>query len=176
VATIGSDRSRPSAWRVAGAILALPFTVTVLIPAAIVAGGGATGWGLDGVARAATIVVGAGLISAGLAVFVWTVRLFAWIGRGTLAPWDPPERLVVAGPYRHLRHPMISGVTLVLAGEALALGSSGIAVVLGAFAALNAVYLPLVEEPALVRRFGADYERYMANVGRWIPRLRPWEP
>jgi protein-S-isoprenylcysteine O-methyltransferase Ste14 len=173
---IGSDPAGPGAWRIAGAILALPFMVTVLIPAAIVAGGGATGWGLDGVARAATIVVGAGLISAGLAVFVWTVRLFARIGRGTLAPWDPPERLVVAGPYRHLRHPMITGVALVLAGETLTLGSTGIAVVLGAFVAINALYLPLVEEPALVRRFGADYERYMASVGRWLPRLRPWEP
>jgi protein-S-isoprenylcysteine O-methyltransferase Ste14 len=172
---IGTDRSGPGAWRIAGAILALPFMVTVLIPAAIVAGGGATGWRLDGVARTAAVMVGVALIAAGLAVFVWTVRLFERIGRGTLAPWDPPERLVVAGPYRHLRHPMITGVALVLAGETLALGSTGIAVVLGAFVAINTVYLPFVEEPALMRRFGADYERYMANVGRWIPRLRPWE-
>ena len=150
--------------------------VAVLIPAAIIAGGGATGWELEGIARAATIVLGVGLIAAGLAVFVWTVRLFAHLGRGTLAPWDPPERLVVAGPYRYLRHPMITGVALVLAGETLALGSTGIAVVLGVFVAINALYLPLVEEPALVQRFGPDYERYMLNVGRWIPRLRPWEP
>jgi protein-S-isoprenylcysteine O-methyltransferase Ste14 len=172
---IGTDRSGPGAWRIAGAILALPFMVTVLIPAAIVAGGGATGWGLHGVARTATIVLGVVLIAAGLAVFAWTVRLFARIGRGTLAPWDPPERLVVAGPYRHLRHPMITAVALVLAGETLALGATAIAVVLGAFVAINALYLPLIEEPALVRRFGADYERYMDNVGRLVPRLRPWE-
>jgi protein-S-isoprenylcysteine O-methyltransferase Ste14 len=80
----------------------------------------------------------------------------------------------VRGPYRHLRHPMISGVALILTGESLLLGSAGIAIWLAAFAAVNAVYLPLVEEPALVRRFGADYQLYMANVGRWIPRPRPW--
>jgi protein-S-isoprenylcysteine O-methyltransferase Ste14 len=69
---------------------------------------------------------------------------------------------------------MITGVALVLAGETLALGSTGIVIILAAFVAINALYLPLVEEPALVRRFGANYERYMANVPRWIPRLRPW--
>jgi protein-S-isoprenylcysteine O-methyltransferase Ste14 len=161
---------------VAGAILPLPFTVVVLIPALIVAAGGGSDWDLDGVARAATVVAGTALIVAGIGLFVSTVRLFATLGRGTLAPWDPPERLVVAGPYRYLRHPMISGVALVLGGEALVFAATGIAVELAAFVAINAVYLPVVEEPALVRRFGADYERYMDNVRRWFPRLRPWRP
>ena len=45
----------------------------------------------------------------------------------------------------------------------------------GLFAA-NAIHMPLVEEPQLRERFGADYERYAANVPRWRPRLRPWSP
>jgi len=122
------------------------------------------------------LAAGAVAICAGVGLFVATVRLFASVGRGTLAPWDPPERLVVRGPYRYLRHPMITGVALVLAGEALALGSVEIGVWLAAFIASNLIYLPRVEEPALVRRFGPDYERYMANVNRWLPRVRPWEP
>ena len=44
------------------------------------------------------------------------------------------------------------------------------------FLAVNAVYMPLFEEPGLQRRFGKDYEAYAANVPRWLPRLRPWEP
>jgi protein-S-isoprenylcysteine O-methyltransferase Ste14 len=173
---VASDPAHPApgARRIAAAILLLPFVVTVLIPAAIVAAGGADDWGLEGLARAATVALGVALVACGLGLFAWTVRLFARIGRGTLAPWDPPGRLVVAGPYRHLRHPMITGVALVLAGEALALGSTGIAIVLAAFVAINALYLPVVEEPALARRFGADYERYTENVPRWRPRLRPW--
>jgi protein-S-isoprenylcysteine O-methyltransferase Ste14 len=167
-------RSPPSAWRVAAAILPLPFVVTVVVPAAVLGGAGINSWGLAGFARAATILLGAALAAAGLGLFAWTVRLFARVGRGTLAPWDPPKRLVVAGPYRHFRHPMITGVALVLAGEALAFASTGIAIVLAAFVAINVVYLPLVEEPALLRRFGSDYERYVAQVRRWLPRLRPW--
>jgi enamine deaminase RidA (YjgF/YER057c/UK114 family) len=169
-------RSPPSAWRVAAAILPLPFVATVLVPAAVLGSWGINDWGLGGLARAATILLGAALAAAGLALFAWTVRLFASVGRGTLAPWDPPERLVVAGPYRRFRHPMITGVALVLAGEALAFASTGIAIVLAAFVAINALYLPLVEEPALRRRFGSDYQRYIAHVPRWLPRLRPWEP
>jgi protein-S-isoprenylcysteine O-methyltransferase Ste14 len=169
----GTDRSPPGAWRIALAILPLPFLVTVVVPALILAPGWSE-WELGPALRATTIVVGVGALIAGLSLFVATVRLFASIGRGTLAPWDPPERLVVAGPYRYLRHPMISGVALVLGGEALLFGATGIAIELALFVAINAAYLPLAEEPALVRRFGAAYERYMENVPRWLPRLRPW--
>jgi protein-S-isoprenylcysteine O-methyltransferase Ste14 len=167
-------RRAPRAWRVAGAILLLPFVVAVLIPGLILTAGGGSDWDLDGLARAATVVAGAALMATGIGLFVATVRLFATVGRGTLAPWDPPERLVVAGPYRYLRHPMIIGVALLLGGEALVFEATGIAVELAAFVAINAVYLPLVEEPALARRFGVDYERYIESVPRWLPRLRPW--
>ena len=159
-------------WRVARAILALPFVATVVIPAVILAAGDGSSWELETGARAATVAVGAALICAGLALFVSTVRLFATEGQGTLAPWDPPERLVVRGPYRYLRHPMITGVSLTLAGEALVFASTAIAIELAVFVAVNLAYLPLVEESALIRRFGADYERYMDEVGRWLPRRR----
>jgi protein-S-isoprenylcysteine O-methyltransferase Ste14 len=166
------ESAPPSAWRIARAILPLPFTATVVVPAVLLALSGGPDPLFDGAARAAITAAGVLLIGGGVALFVATVRLFAAVGRGTLAPWDPPERLVVAGPYRYLRHPMITGVALVLAGEALALGSGAIAIWLAAFVAVNAFYLPLVEEPALMRRFGPDYERYMDEVPRWLPRLR----
>ncbi len=169
------DGAPPSAWRVARAILPMPFVATVIVPGLIVAAADEE-WGWDGAARAAAMVAGAVLIAAGVGLFAWTVRLFASRGRGTLAPWDPPRRLVVAGPYRRLRHPMISGVAIVLAGETLVFGVTGLAIWLALFAAVNAVYLPLVEEPALRRRFGDDYDRYMDNVNRWVPRVRPWDP
>ena len=39
---------------------------------------------------------------------------------------------------------------------------------------INAIYIPLAEEPGLVKRFGEEYLTYRQNVPRWIPRLRSW--
>jgi protein-S-isoprenylcysteine O-methyltransferase Ste14 len=116
--------------------------------------------------------VGAGFALAlgGFALWAWTVRLFASVGRGTLAPWDPTRNLVAVGPYRHVRNPMISGVLGVLTGEALAFGSVSLVVWAAAFLAVNHVYFLAVEEPGLRRRFGAAYEEYRRSVPRWIPR------
>jgi protein-S-isoprenylcysteine O-methyltransferase Ste14 len=37
-------------------------------------------------------------------------------------------------------------------------------------------FVRLYEEPALLRKFGAEYEEYRRNVPRWLPRLTPWRP
>ena len=120
-------------WRQARAIALLPGTVTVAVPAAIlIAGDGPEiGWGLDGVAAVCPVLLGLALIAAGVALWIWTVRLFARIGKGTLAPWDPTRRLVVAGPYRYVRNPMISAVLCVLLGEAALFGSPALLIWFG---------------------------------------------
>ena len=104
--------------------------------------------------------------------FVSSLYLFATEGRGTLAPWDPPGRLVVRGPYRFVRNPMISGVLLIIIAEALYFRSVPIAGWAAAFFLMNAIYLPLVEELGLERRFGDEYLAYKRKVPRIIPSLR----
>jgi protein-S-isoprenylcysteine O-methyltransferase Ste14 len=143
----------------------LPGTVTVVVPALIVWLGGAD-------IQPVTAVIGGFLIAIGVALVAWTVSLFSKVGRGTLAPWDPTSKLVVRGPYRHVRNPMITGVGTILAGQALFFRSWGIAIELAVFAVVNAIYFPLVEEPGLQRRFGAEYEEYCSRVPRWFPRMR----
>jgi protein-S-isoprenylcysteine O-methyltransferase Ste14 len=106
---------------------------------------------------------------------VATIRLFGTVGQGTLAPWEPPQHLVVRGVYRHVRNPMISGVLFVLLGESLLTASLPLFRWFVVFALINAIYIPLVEEPGLVKRFGDEYRTYKRNVPRWIPRLTPWE-
>jgi protein-S-isoprenylcysteine O-methyltransferase Ste14 len=157
-----------SAWRHGAAILLLPFMATVVVPALLE-------WNAE-VEFGPLFALGVLLVAVGLLLFVTTVALFARIGQGTLAPWDPTSKLVVRGPYRHVRNPMISGVLCLLLGEAALLGAAPLLAWFGGVFAVNAVYLPLVEEPGLVRRFGADYESYRNQVPRWVPRLRPWAP
>ncbi len=167
-----------SPWRHVRAIALLPFTVTVIVPAAIVFTARAMrlGWGLPQPFLLVPPVLGGALIILGVLLAARAMALFATVGQGTPAPWDPPRRLVVRGIYRHVRNPMISGVFSILLGEAALLGSLPLLIWFLAFAALNSFYIPLVEERGLLRRFGEDYERYRKNVPLWIPRLRPWIP
>jgi protein-S-isoprenylcysteine O-methyltransferase Ste14 len=155
-----------SLWRHVAAVVLLPGVVTVAVPALIVL---RTGAELSPLA-----VVGIPVIAAGLLLMAATIRLFVSVGLGTLAPWDPTKRLVVLGPYRHVRNPMISGVLFVLLGEAFAIASLPLLLWFGAVLAVNAVYIPLVEERRLEERFGDDYRTYRSSVPRWVPRVRPW--
>jgi protein-S-isoprenylcysteine O-methyltransferase Ste14 len=114
---------------------------------------------------------GALLVTLG-AVLCWkTVSLFTEVGEGTPAPFDPPKKLVIEGPYIYLRHPMTVGVWLVLLGESFIFGS----VLLGAwflvFCGLCLMLIPIWEEPDLEKRFGEPYREYERNVPRWIPKL-----
>lgn len=121
-------------------------------------------------------LVGLALFTVGLVLMVGSIRRFANEGRGTLAPWDPPRALVLHGLYRYVRNPMISGVIFVLFGEALVLLSPAHGVWALVFLVANLIYIPLVEEPQLERRFGESYREYRRHVRRFLPRLRPWVP
>src|SRR6266849_624951 len=59
------------------------------------------------------------VIAIGAAIGLPCVWQFAWRGLGTPAPWDPPRRLVISGPYRWVRNPMYLGMGIALVGEAI---------------------------------------------------------
>jgi len=160
------------------AIGLLPFVVTVVVPAYIIRTSSTlnVGWGLPSLLGLLPTLLGSVLVGLGVLLVYKTVSLFATVGKGTLAPWDPPRRLVIRGPYRHVRNPMISGVLSILLGEAILLGSVPLVVWFVIDLALNALTIPLVEEPILDGRFGSDYVTYKRNVPRWIPRPKPWKP
>jgi protein-S-isoprenylcysteine O-methyltransferase Ste14 len=167
-----------SAWRHARAIALLPGTAAVAVPAVIllVGEGPNVGAGLGGLGAALLVLIGVALIAVGFALWVWTVRLFMRIGKGTLAPWDPTRQLVVHGPYRRVRNPMITAVLAVLLGEAALFGSPALLIWAALFLGINWIYFVLQEEPRLERRFGDEYRAYRRNVPRWIPRRTPWTP
>ena len=159
------------------AIILLPGTVLLLVPAVILLVGTAAGVPIH-FARPdqARFWIALLVAAAGICLSTWSTSLFTRFGRGTPAPWAPPQQLVVRGPYRYMRNPMITGVWLVLIAECLLLGSWPIAAWMLVFLIGNAVYLPLVEERGLEKRFGSQYRQYKLQVPRWLPRLRPWKP
>lgn len=117
---------------------------------------------------------GVALIALGTPALLDSFARFALQGRGTPAPVLPPEHLVVTGLYRYVRNPMYVGVLAVIFGQGLFFGyvqvlEYGALVWLGFF-----LFVIAYEEPTLRHTFGAEYERFCANVPRWMPRLRPW--
>jgi len=127
-----------------------------------------------GAVEYAGVVVG----MAGGALALWCIVTFAWVGRGTPAPFDPPRKLVVQGPYRYVRNPMYLGAALALCGAALFYRSTLLFGYAGLFLLATHVFVVWYEERTLARLFGAEYEAYRAQVGRWLPSsvLRAWTP
>jgi protein-S-isoprenylcysteine O-methyltransferase Ste14 len=158
------------------AIAVLPFSVAVLVPVWLARRDGIILVAGSNLPQIVLQACGLGLLSVGLLLFGASLGRFVSDGKGTLAPWDPPRQLVVRGPYRYVRNPMISGVALVLLGEAAVLLSRPHLVWALIFLGINAVYIPLLEEPFLAQRFGAAYREYCLHVPRLLPRWRPWEP
>jgi protein-S-isoprenylcysteine O-methyltransferase Ste14 len=94
-------------------------------------------------------------------------------GDGTPLPFDPPQRLVVAGPYARIQHPMALGLFLMAFAEALWFQSPSLGIYAVILTILVNLYLIYLEEPGLERRFGGDYRAYRAAVPRWLPFSRP---
>lgn len=116
---------------------------------------------------------GAAVLALGAVAVAWCVRDFYVAGKGTLAPWDPPRRLVAVGLYRWVRNPMYIGVLLAVAGGALVSGSPAVAAYAVALAIAFHVRVVVHEEPWLARRFPSAWPAYAASVHRWLPRATP---
>ena len=124
-------------------------------------------------AMAAPQILGMILGSIGEAAALWCIFTFATIGKGTPAPFDPPRRLVIRGPYQFVRNPMYIGAGMALAGAALFYRSAPLLGYAGVFLLACHLFVISYEEPTLRRSFGPDYEAYCRRVRRWWPAARP---
>jgi protein-S-isoprenylcysteine O-methyltransferase Ste14 len=176
---VADTRERRLWWRHLISFLIAPVTMTLLIPAQIVDWAHVRMPDLSSPLIAGLVSVGGLLIAAGLGLWTWTVVLFDRVGRGTLGVGKvlgEPVHLVVQGPYRHLRNPMISGVLAILLGEAAVAASGWLLLWFAIFFACIATVIHFWEEPHLARRYGSDYVNYRQNVPAWIPRISAWTP
>jgi protein-S-isoprenylcysteine O-methyltransferase Ste14 len=144
----------------------------VFLPARILESSGIVRPATLGRLELAGIAVGVG----GALLALWCIVTFAFVGRGTPAPFDPPRRLVVSGPYRYVRNPMYLGAGLALGGAALVYRSVPLLIYLGAFLVATHLFVLAYEEPTLARLFGDEYVAYRTRVHRWLPRGRALPP
>jgi protein-S-isoprenylcysteine O-methyltransferase Ste14 len=151
------------AFRAALAFLALPGLVAFAAPLL---------WLRPEGEQFVPLPLGAPLLLVGGGVLGWCVREFFVSGRGTLAPWDPPLRLVRNGLYRYSRNPMYVGVLIITTAWAVGFRSWTLAAYTGFLLAAFHLRVLVHEEPWLERTFGADWTEYRARVPRWLLDLR----
>jgi protein-S-isoprenylcysteine O-methyltransferase Ste14 len=117
------------------------------------------------------LIVGIILFIIGMPMVIWTILRF-FRARGTPVPFNPPPVLVTDGLYAHIRNPMHLGWTLVLAGLGILRQSFSLLVILTPiFLLVHILYLKLVEEQELEKKFGMSYREYKKMVGMFLPKL-----
>lgn len=107
------------------------------------------------------------LVLSGLGVACWARVVLGRNWSGTVQLKQDHE-LVVAGPYRHVRHPIYTGILLAVLGTILAIGALPGVLVLALIG--SGFWLKLRHEEAWMReRFGAAYVAYMQRTKALIP-------
>ncbi len=110
----------------------------------------------------------------GLCLGIISVGLFAWthaaLGRfwSTALQLRPGHRLITAGPYARIRHPMYSAILGWMIGLGLVAGS-WIPLVFAALSALNFILRIQPEEKMMLQQFGDEYREYVKRTGRLLP-------
>ena len=115
-------------------------------------------------------------LALGLLLAIWSVRTFYTKGgEGTPGPWRPISNLIISGPYRYVRNPMILGVVDLLLFESALFASIPFLLWATVFFIGNIIYFKIYEEKELIKRFGTDYENYKNEVPMLFPKFTPYD-
>lgn len=143
----------------------VPGTFAVLLPILIASHRGIVG--------GATLAIALPLLALASVLYLRSAWDFAVFGGGTPAPIDAPRRLVRRGFYRYTRNPMYVASLTMVVGWAVLFGAGVLIIYAAVLFAAFSLFIRFYEEPRLAREFGTQYEAYVREVGRWLPRRRP---
>jgi protein-S-isoprenylcysteine O-methyltransferase Ste14 len=146
-------------------------------------------WGLCRVSRAFDHLTGIQLIpitglrftiAIGLSLFglmfaLWSIIVQNIVGRG--GPLEVPgmevspktQNLVVTGPYKYTRNPMLLGACIYYYGVAVYLNSVITVAIVALFMTFMLIFVKLTEDRRLLKEFGTNYEEYRQRVSMFVP-------
>lgn len=104
---------------------------------------------------------------AGFALAAWSAYTFH-MHQTTVHPFKPASALVTTGPFAFSRNPIYLGMSLVLLGFAIALGTLSPFVMVPVFMILLTRTIISGEERMLTETFGAEYDMWRGKVRRWF--------
>jgi protein-S-isoprenylcysteine O-methyltransferase Ste14 len=124
------------------------------------------------ISYSSNIIVSLLILAIGLFLMVWSILHFFKI-KGTPVPFNPPPKLVDAGPYAYVRNPMLSGVFILMFGFGILFNSISLVFIFTPlFILFNYVELKAIEEPELEKRLGKKYLKYKKRVPMFFPRFK----
>lgn len=123
-----------------------------------------------GAAIGSTVAVWAGLcfLWSGIALRLWSFRTLGRYFTFTVQT-SPDQPVITAGPYRVIRHPSYAGILLAVVGLGFFIGNWLSLITLTAAVVCGLVFRIKVEEAALLRNLGDDYQGYAATHKRLVP-------
>ncbi len=86
----------------------------------------------------------------------------------TIKPFGNSSALVTTGVFRVSRNPMYLGLTLILGGVAILMGSLSPWILVVLYPVLMDRLFIVAEEERLEKKFGGEFNEYRSRVRRWI--------
>lgn len=111
----------------------------------------------------------------GIIYGIWSIIVQNAIGKGgpveigNIEISPKTENLVVSGPYKNTRNPMLFGTFLIYLAFALYLNSITSAVFVSVIFVFMLMVVVKMEEKRLLKDFGNQYEEYRKKVSKFIP-------
>jgi protein-S-isoprenylcysteine O-methyltransferase Ste14 len=122
--------------------------------------------------RILQIIVALLSLAIGFFLLVWSVLSLVRTGKGTPVPIAPSQKLIVDGPYRICRNPMLLGILAYFLGVGTILDSITIGLIMFFLSLIiGTCYSKFIEEKELRMRFGQEYEEYKEKTPFLVPRF-----
>jgi protein-S-isoprenylcysteine O-methyltransferase Ste14 len=120
-------------------------------------------------------IIALSILCTGLLFAVWSNIFLVYKGMGgptdvlNVAISPRSKKLVVTGPYRYCRNPMVFGMLSVYISISVFLHSLLDLIILSLVIPIVILYLKLTEEKRLIRDFGEEFLSYRSKVPMIVP-------